>query len=162
VKNGHLAFDKKNPISGHCSTNWGQNISCGFFKKANKVEEYFNNKFSSGFQAEEKMDTEMSLIGMEPDMDSLEKIIDEASETIENFSESTNEKVRRIFIHGVGALAYEMQRLISEHFQIPVEIINPFSSIKVDPRRFHQKELNDLGPQFAVVIGLAARRFDYK
>jgi len=95
-------------------------------------------------------------------MDSLEKIIDEASETIENFSESTNEKVRRIFIHGVGALAYGMQRLISEHFQIPVETMNPFRSIKVDPRRFNQKELNDLGPQFSVVMGLAARRFDCK
>ena len=45
---------------------------------------------------------------------------------------------------------------------IPVEIMNPFRSIKVDPRRFHQKELNDLGPQFAMVMGLAARRFDYK
>jgi len=162
VSNGHLVFDKKNPVSGHCSTNWRQNIPRGFFRKANKVEEYFNNKFSKEFQSEEKMDAGMSLIGEEPDMDSVEKIIDEASEAIENFSESTNEKVRRIFIHGVGALAYGMQRLISEHFQIPVEIMNPFRSIKVDPRRFHQKELNDLGPQFAVVMGLAARRFDYK
>ena len=162
VSNGHLVFDKKNPVSGHCSTNWRQNIPRGFFRKANKVEEYFNNKFSKEFQSEEKMDAGMSLIGEEPDMDSVEKIIDEASEAIENFSESTNEKVRRIFIHGVGALAYGMQRLISEHFQIPVEIMNPFRSIKVDPRRFHQKELNDLGPQFAVVMGLAARRFDCK
>ena len=162
VSNGHLVFDKKNPVSGHCSTNWRQNIPRGFFRKANKVEEYFNNKFSKEFQSEEKMDAGMSLIGEEPDMDSVEKIIDEGSEAIKNFSESTNEKVRRIFIHGVGALTYEMRRLISEHFQIPVEIINPFSSIKVDPRRFHQKELNDLGPQFAVAIGLAARRFDHK
>jgi len=162
VSNGHLVFDKKNPVSNHCSTNWRQNIPKEFFRKANKVEEYFNNKFSKEFQAEEKMDTKMSLIGEEPDTDSVEKIIDEASETIENFSASTNEKVRGIFIHGVGALAYGMQRLISEHFQIPVEIMNPFRSIKVDPRRFHQKELNDLGPQFAVVMGLAARRFDYK
>ena len=55
-----------------------------------------------------------------------------------------------------------MRTLLSERFKIPVEIMNPFSSIKVDPRRFHLKELNDLGPQFAVVMGLAARRFDYK
>jgi type IV pilus assembly protein PilM len=162
VSNGHLFFDKKNPVSGHCSTNWRQNIPSGFFKKANKVEEYFNNKFSKEFQSEEKMDAGMSLIGEEPDMDSVEKIIDEASETIENFSGSTNEKVRRIFIHGVGALVYGMRKLVSEHFKIPVEIINPFSSIKVNPRRFHLKKLNDLGPQFAVVMGLAARRFDCK
>ena len=162
VSNGHLVFDKKNPVSGHCSTNWRQNISKKFFKKANKVEEYFNNKFSKEFQSEEKMDAGMSLIGEEPDMDSVEKIIDEASEAIENFSESTNEKVRRIFIHGVGALAYGMGRLFSEHFNIPVEIINPFSAIKVDPKRFHLEKLNDVGPQFAVVMGLAARRFDCK
>ena len=162
VSNGHLVFDKKNPVSAHCSTSWGQNIPRGFFKKANKVEEYFSNKLSKGLQAEEKVGTETNLIGVEPDMDSVEKIMDEGSEAIETFSANTNEKVRRIFIHGVGALAYGMRKLVSEHFKIPVEIINPFSSIKVNPRRFHLKKLNDLGPQFAVVMGLAARRFDYK
>ena len=162
VSNGHLVFDKKNPVSGHCSTNWRQNIPRGFFRKANKVEEYFSNKFSKEFPAEDKMGTEMNLIGVEPDMDSVEKIMDEGSEAIETFSANTNEKVRRIFIHGVGALVYGMRKLVSEHFKIPVEIINPFSSIKVNPRRFHLKKLNDLGPQFAVVMGLAARRFDYK
>ena len=162
VSNGHLVFDKKNPVSAHCSTNWRQNISRGLFKKANKVEEYFSNKFSKEFQAEDKIDPRVNLIGVEPDMDSVEKIMDEGSEAIETFSANTNEKVRRAFIHGVGALAYGMQRLISEHFQIPVEIINPFSSIKVNPRRFHLKKLNALGPQFAVVMGLASRRFDYK
>jgi type IV pilus assembly protein PilM len=162
VSNGHLVFDKKNPVSAHCSTSWGQNIPSGFFKKANKVEEYFSNKLSKGLQAEEKVGTEMNLIGVEPDMDSVEKIMDEGSEAIETFSANTNEKVRRIFIHGVGALTYGMRQLVSERFKIPVEIINPFSSIKVNPRRFHLKKINDLGPQFAVVMGLAARRFDYK
>jgi Tfp pilus assembly PilM family ATPase len=108
------------------------------------------------------MDTAMSLTGKEPDMDSVEKIIDEASEAIEVFSESTNKKVECIFIHGVGALSNGIRRILSEHFKIPVETINPFSTIKVDPRRFHLKELNDLGPRFAVVMGLALRRFDYK
>ena len=64
---------KKNPVSGHCSTNWRQNIPRGFFRKANKVEEYFNNKFNKEFQAEEKMNAGMSLIGEEPDMDSVGK-----------------------------------------------------------------------------------------
>ena len=162
VNNGQLAFDKRNPITNNCLTNWRQNTSRGFFKKANKIEDYFNNKFNKEFQSEEKIDTAMSLTGKEPDMDSVEKIIDEASEAIEIFSESTNEKVKCIFIHGVGALSNGIRRLLSEHFKIPVETINPFSSIKVDPRRFHLKELNDLGPQFAVVMGLALRRFDYK
>jgi type IV pilus assembly protein PilM len=162
VSNGHLVFDKKNPVSGHCSTNWRQNTPRGFFRKANKVEEYFSNKFSKEFQAEDKIDPRVNLIGVEPDMDSVEKIMDEGSEAIETFSANTNEKVRRAFIHGVGALAYGMRKLVSEHFKIPVEIINPFSSIKVNPRRFHLKKLNALGPQFAVVMGLAARRFDYK
>ena len=162
VNNGQLAFDKRNPITNDCLTNWRQNTSRGFFKKANKVEDYFNNKFNKEFQSEEKMDTAMSLTGKELDMDSVEKIIDEASEAIEVFSESTNKKVEYIFIHGVGALSNGIRRLLSEHFKIPVETINPFSTIKVDPRRFHLKELNDLGPQFAVVMGLALRRFDYK
>ena len=131
-------------------------------EKLIKLKNILITSLTRNSKLKKKMAAGMSLIGEEPDMDSVEKIIDEASEAIENFSESTNEKVRRIFIHGVGALAYGMRKLVSEHFKIPVEIINPFSSIKVNPRRFHLKKLNDLGPQFAMVMGLAARRFDYK
>ena len=46
VNNGQLAFDKRNPITNDCLTNWRQNTSRGFFKKANKIEDYFNNKFN--------------------------------------------------------------------------------------------------------------------
>jgi len=162
LRNGDLFFDKQNPVSGHCSTNWKQMNSMRFFKKANKIEEYFNNKFSRELQAEKKIDTEVSLIGVEPDIGSVEKIMDEGAEVIETFFENTNEKVRRIFIHGVGALTYGVQSLVSKHFKIPVVTVNPFSSIKVDPRRFHLEKLNDLGPQLATVMGLAAKRFDHK
>ena len=162
VNNGQLVFDKKNPISSHCSMNWKQYHARGFFRKINKVEEYFNNKFNKKLQSEEKIDTEMGLAPPELDMDFIEKLIDEASEAFEIFSESTNQKVECIFIHGIGALAYSIKKIISEHFKIPVKKINPFSTIKVDQERFHLKELYDRGPQFAVVMGLALRRFDYK
>ncbi|MBT7520677.1 MAG: type IV pilus assembly protein PilM [Nitrospina sp.] len=162
VNNGQLVFDKKNPISSHCSMNWKQDDPRGFFRKKNKVEEYFNNKFNKKLQSEEKIDTEMRLAPPELDLDFIEKLIDEASEAFEIFYESTNQKVECIFIHGIGALAYSIKKIISEHFKIPVKKINPFSTIKVDPERFHLKELYDRGPQFAVVMGLALRRFDYK
>ena len=162
VNNGQLVFDKKNPILSHCSMNRKQSIPKDFFRKTNKFEEYFNKKFNKELQPEKKIDTEKRLAAMELDMDFVENIIDEASEIFEIFSKGTNQKVQCIFIHGIGALDYSIQRLISEHFKIPVERINPFSSIKVNPRHFNLKELNDLGPQFAAVMGLALRRFDYK
>jgi type IV pilus assembly protein PilM len=162
VNNGQLVFDKKNPVLHHCSTSWEKNISAGFFRKTNKIKEYFNKKINKDFQSEVKIETKNRLTARELDTDLVEKIIDETSEAIGIFSKSTNQKVKCLFIHGIGALTSGIQSHISEHFNIPVERINPFSSIKVDQRRFNLKDLNDLGPQFAVVMGLALRRFDYK
>ena len=82
--------------------------------------------------------------------------------TFEVFFEATKEKVKRIFICGDGALIYGMQNLIKDHFKTPVEIINPFSAIKVNSKHYYLDRLNDLSPQFTVVLGLAARRFNYK
>ena len=162
VNNGQLAFNKKNPVLHHCSTSWEKSISMGFFRRTNKIKDYFNNKINKEFQSDEKIGTKKRLTTKELDLDLVRKIIDETSEAIGIFSKSTNQNVKCLFIHGIGALASGIQSHISEHFKIPVERINPFSAIKVDPKRFHLKDLNDLGPQFAVVMGLALRRFNYK
>ena len=162
MNSGYTAFDRSTPIFGHCSSNWKVNMPREPFKKNNKIEEYFTKKFYKGDAAEGRVALEKKLIAIEPDKDSVEKMLDEADETFDVFSQSTNEKVKRIFICGGGALIYGMQNLISDHFKTPVEIINPFSAIKVNSKHYYLDTLNDLSPQFAVVLGLAARRFDYK
>ena len=132
------------------------------FKKNNRIEEYFTKKFYRKDITEERVSLGERLIALEPDKVSVEKMLDEADETFEVFSETTNGKVERIFICGNGALIYGMKNLINDHFKVPVEIINPFSAIKVNSEDYCLDTLNDLSPQFAVVLGLAARRFDYK
>jgi type IV pilus assembly protein PilM len=39
-----------------------------------------------------------------------------------------------------------------------VEVIDPFRKIQIDERMYNSAFLNDVGPQAAVVVGLALRR----
>ncbi|MCH8157260.1 MAG: type IV pilus assembly protein PilM [Nitrospinae bacterium] len=93
---------------------------------------------------------------------SLEKVLEEMDKSFEFFSTSTNEQVKRIFICGGGALVPGTDALLADHFKIPVEVLNPLKSIKVNSKQFDQDALNRLGPLAAVAIGLAMRRFDYQ
>ena len=41
---------------------------------------------------------------------------------------------------------------------LPTEVADPFRRIQIDERAFNPSYLNDVGPQAAVVVGLAMRR----
>ncbi|MDP6477959.1 MAG: type IV pilus assembly protein PilM [Nitrospinaceae bacterium] len=93
---------------------------------------------------------------------SFEKVLEEMDKSFEFFSTSTNEQVKRIFICGGGALISGVDNLLTDHFRIPVEIVDPLKSVKANPKKFDQEILNNLGTLATVAIGLATRRFDYK
>ncbi len=93
---------------------------------------------------------------------SFEKVLEEMDKSFEFFSTSTNEQVKRIFICGGGALIPGVDNLLADHFQIPIEIVDPLKSVKANPKKFDQEILSNLGTLATVAIGLATRRFDYK
>jgi type IV pilus assembly protein PilM len=49
---------------------------------------------------------------------------------------------------------------LKEEFRVPVEIIDPFRKVKVDPERFDRAYLQDIAPCLCVAVGLALRSFD--
>ena len=55
-----------------------------------------------------------------------------------------------------------VDNLLADHFQIPIEIVDPLKSVKANPKKFDQEILSNLGTLATVAIGLATRRFDYK
>lgn len=63
----------------------------------------------------------------------------------------------RIVISGGCTKISGIDQFISEKFSTPVEIMNPFRNITYNPKEFDPEYLNEIGPSFAIAVGLASR-----
>lgn len=93
-------------------------------------------------------------------LDSFDVIVEELHKAFEFFSSTSNSQVEKIFLVGGGALIPGVDGLIADRMSVPVEVFDPFESIKI-PSTFDKKSLAHMAPMSAVAIGLASRRFDY-
>ena len=48
--------------------------------------------------------------------------------------------------------------LLAERFGTPVELINPFTNIEINPKEFDEEELNQISSSVVIAVGLALRR----
>lgn len=67
--------------------------------------------------------------------------------------------VNKVYLSGGGAKVDGMAALMQENTGIPVEMINPFKNLVVNPKHFDPELLKDQAPFFGVAVGLATRRF---
>jgi type IV pilus assembly protein PilM len=65
--------------------------------------------------------------------------------------------IQKIFLSGGAAGTYGLASTLEAELNIPVEIIDPFRSLKIDEKVFDVDYLNQIGPQMAVAVGLALR-----
>ena len=65
--------------------------------------------------------------------------------------------VQKILISGGGSKLSGLQEYLSQRFELPVEPLNPFLRIKVDPKRFDADYMREVVPEMAVAVGLALR-----
>ncbi|CCQ90195.1 putative MreB/Mbl protein [Nitrospina gracilis 3/211] len=93
-------------------------------------------------------------------LDSIDPIIEELHKAFEFFSSTSNSQVEKVFVMGGGALIPGVDGFIADRMAVPVELFDPFESIKI-PSTFDKKALAHMAPMSAVAIGLASRRFDY-
>ena len=70
------------------------------------------------------------------------------------------ENTQQIYLAGGTATIEGLVEQLKEEFRVPVEIIDPFRKVKVDPERFDQAYLQDIAPCLCVAVGLALRSFD--
>jgi type IV pilus assembly protein PilM len=61
-------------------------------------------------------------------------------------------------LSGGGSLVPNLDRYISQFFNVPVEIMNPFQNVAVDEREIPMDTINRLAPHFTVAVGLALRK----
>jgi len=72
-------------------------------------------------------------------------------------SDDSHTVVKKILISGGGSKLQGFAQELSARLQLPVEIMNPFRSIRVDDRKFDPGYINDVMPEMAVAVGLAIR-----
>lgn len=86
-------------------------------------------------------------------------IVAETQRSFEFFRSTTgSDKVTRVLVSGGCARIGNFTAVLSERLEIPVEVVDPFRKIKVDPKRFEATMLAESAPLCAVAVGLAIRR----
>jgi len=88
-----------------------------------------------------------------------EDIVGEIQRSFDFFRSTTgSDKVSRVLLSGGCAKIAQFTKVLSERLEIPVDIINPFKNIKVDPKFFDAGFISDAAPLAAIAVGLAIRR----
>lgn len=68
--------------------------------------------------------------------------------------------VQAIYLSGGGALIPDITEELHQRLGIETFLVNPFSAIKVNPKRFDLEYIERIGPMMMVPVGLAMRSFD--
>jgi type IV pilus assembly protein PilM len=85
----------------------------------------------------------------------------EVQKTFDFFRQTTSaENTQHIYLTGGSAAIEGLVEQLKEEFRVPVEIIDPFRKVTVDPEKFDRAYLQDIAPCLCVATGLALRSFD--
>jgi type IV pilus assembly protein PilM len=92
----------------------------------------------------------------------VDRIVSNWQAAIERSLEATRAEVpnynpSRIFLAGGGANLTGLAAQFQSYFNVPTEIFNPLSHVKINPKKFDQSYIDYIGPQMAVAFGLAIR-----
>jgi type IV pilus assembly protein PilM len=98
---------------------------------------------------------------IEPLMNNVTEIVAmEIQKTFDFYRATTEDNetiVQKILISGGGSKLAGLSQELSTRLELPVEVLDPFRSIKVDTKKFDPEYLSEIVPEMAVAVGLALR-----
>ncbi len=133
-------------------------ISHSYDMAGNELTQQISKSLSVDYQTAEKMKKEK---GMEDKnikdvlLPLIDLIIREAERISQNFSQSENKEVKKIILAGGAAAIPGMKEYFKSYSGKEVELANPFSKIFYPP--ILEKNLKDMGPSYAIALGVALR-----
>lgn len=90
-----------------------------------------------------------------------ELLLMEIQKTFDFFRQTTSpDPIQAIYVAGGTARIKGLVDLLKSEFSVPVELLDPFRKIHLNPGKFDSAFINDLGPRMTVAVGLALRGFD--
>lgn len=88
-----------------------------------------------------------------------EDIVGNVQQSFDFFRSTTgSDRVSRVLVSGGCAKIPDFTKVLSERLEVPVDIVNPFKNVKVDPKHFDAAFISDTAPLAAIAVGLAMRR----
>lgn len=72
-------------------------------------------------------------------------------------AEEGGQAIQKILVAGGGSKLPGLANYLSNRFEIPVEVFDPFKRIEVDARKFDPDYMREVIPEMAVAVGLALR-----
>src|ERR1700757_1032254 len=73
---------------------------------------------------------------------------------------ASGENIQRILVAGGTARVPGLVDLLREEFAMPVEELNPFRKVLINPGKHSDDQIREMGPRLAIAVGLALRSFD--
>jgi type IV pilus assembly protein PilM len=73
---------------------------------------------------------------------------------------ASGENIQRIMVAGGTARVPGLVDLLREEFAMPVEELNPFRKVLINPGKHSEDQIRELAPRLVVAVGLALRSFD--
>ena len=152
VEKGNLKFTRNILVGGNDITKAiakSFNIS---FDEAEKLKRETKILFGPEAKEEKENDSEKIIVKI------LNQITKEVRKSLSYYkTQSQKFKYDKMILSGGCANINNIKDLLSEQFEIPVIIGNPFEELKIDERVFDIKRINKLKDTLATVIGLAMR-----
>jgi len=89
---------------------------------------------------------------------SVDYFVSELQKILDFFSTNVSyDPIQKIFLSGGAALTHTLSSTMEADLNIPVEVVDPFRSLKVDEKLFDLNYLKAIGPTMALAVGLALR-----
>jgi type IV pilus assembly protein PilM len=89
---------------------------------------------------------------------SVDYFVSELQKILDFFSTNVSyDPIQKIFLSGGAALTHALSSTMEADLNIPVEVVDPFRSLKVDEKVFDPNYLKAIGPIMALAVGLALR-----
>jgi type IV pilus assembly protein PilM len=73
---------------------------------------------------------------------------------------ASGENIQRIVVAGGTARVPGLVDLLREEFAMPVEELNPFRKVLINPGKHTDDQVRDIAPRLVIAVGLALRSFD--
>ncbi len=146
AQNGLLKFIGQTDFAGGSLT---QTIATGLNIRVRRAEDLKKMRGLTGTGGEYELSTLMLPI--------LDVIISEARRVKDNFERSYGDTVKRVILSGGGANLAGIEKYVTSEIGLPVSRANPFALLHypTDIELF----VKELGPAFAVAIGLGIKNF---
>ena len=89
---------------------------------------------------------------------SVDYFVSELQKILDFFSTNISyDPIQKIFLSGGAARTYGLASTMEAELNIPVEIVDPFRSLKINEKVFDMDYLNYTGASMAIAVGLALR-----